>query len=291
MQKPRWLTKITLKFSIFKAPKLGALIFYMKSYNSFSPIGIFDSGLGGLSILKEISERLPGEDIYYFADSNNAPYGEKTKDEIIKLSIKNTEYLMSKGCKLIVVACNTATTNAISVLRSKFDIPFIGIEPAIKPAALHSKTKQIGVLATKGTLTSELFHESTMKFSQIKMLEIEGKGIVEAIESNSTHTKEFQKQLKNQLKPLLDANIDYLVLGCSHYPFITDHLKNIFSPQLKIIDSGFAVAKQTERILTKFELANKSGRIAKIEIFTNNTCLEALNTILNKLELKNCSVI
>ena len=124
-------------------------------------IGVFDSGVGGTSIWKEIHKLLPQENTIYLADSANAPYGHKSKEEIIALSKKNTELLLNKGCKLIVVACNTATTNAIKVLRETYNIPFIGIEPAIKPAALQSKQKAIGILATKGTLTSELFHETS----------------------------------------------------------------------------------------------------------------------------------
>ena len=123
------------------------------------PIGIFDSGIGGTSIWREIHNLLPNEKTIYLADSKNAPYGEKSKEEIIRLSMKNTDFLLNMNCKLIVVACNTATTNAIRELRAHYDVPFIGIEPAIKPAANSSKTNTIGILATKGTLNSELFHE------------------------------------------------------------------------------------------------------------------------------------
>ena len=135
-----------------------------------NPIGPFDSGIGGTSIWREINELLPNENTIYLADSKNAPYGQKSKEEIIALSIKNTEFLLEQNCKIIVVACNTATTNAIKELRAKYKVPFIGIEPAIKPAALNSKTHTIGILATKGTLNSELFHETSRKFQNIKIL-------------------------------------------------------------------------------------------------------------------------
>ena len=136
-------------------------------------IGIFDSGIGGTSIWKEIHQLLPLENTLYLADSKNAPYGNKTKDEIIDLSIKNTEVLIDLGCKIVVVACNTATTNAISILRSKYDLPFIGIEPAIKPAALKTKSNSIGILATKGTLSSSLFHQTAKEFTkEISLIEI-----------------------------------------------------------------------------------------------------------------------
>ena len=151
---------------------------------SIQPIGIFDSGVGGTSIFKEIHAQLPNEHTIYLADSFNAPYGGKTKNEIIALSIKNMELLLSKNCKLVVVACNTATTNAIKILRENYSIPIIGIEPAIKPAALKTQTKAIGILATKGTLSSELFHRTTDLYSNgIQVIEQVGEGIVRLIEN------------------------------------------------------------------------------------------------------------
>ena len=141
------------------------------------PIGIFDSGIGGTSIWGELQELLPYEDCIYLADSKNAPYGEKSKERILEFSIKNTEYLLALECKLIVVACNTATTNAIEYLRENYKIPFIGIEPAIKPAAINSKSKIIGVLATKGTLSSGLFH-STSKNHAADITVLEQRGVL-----------------------------------------------------------------------------------------------------------------
>jgi glutamate racemase len=132
-----------------------------------NPIGLFDSGVGGTSIWKEVHALLPNESTIYLADSKNAPYGQKSQDEIIALSIKNTELLLNNNCKIIIVACNTATTNAIKVLRATYDIPFIGIEPAIKPAALHTKTQKIGILATQGTLNSALFHQTVALYSDV----------------------------------------------------------------------------------------------------------------------------
>ncbi len=259
----------------------------MAKDNTF-PIGIFDSGLGGLSIYKEISTRLPAENIIYLADSKNAPYGEKSNERIIEISKKNTEFLISKNCKLIVVACNTATTNAISILRDTYNIPFIGIEPAIKPAALNSKNACIGVLATKGTLSSDLFAETTKKFTNhAKVIEVEGKGIVEAIESNASNTKEFEQLLKSQLKPFVEAKIDTLVLGCSHYPFIVPQIRKCLGDEVIIIDSGFAVARQTDRILQKLQL--KSNRRISLKpslnIYTNKTSKDAFLNILRNVKI------
>ena len=233
-------------------------------------IGIFDSGIGGTSIWKEIHALLPYENTIYLADSKNAPYGPKGKDAIIDLSIKNTEYLLSKNCKLIVVACNTATTNAIDYLRATYSVPFIGIEPAIKPAALQTKTDAIGILATKGTLTSELFSKTTNLFaSNIKVVEQIGDGIVELIESGNLYSEEMKSLLKVYLEPMIKADIDYLVLGCTHYPYLIPLLLEILPKHVKIIDSGEAVARQTKVVLEKHNLLNCETRYSKNEFYTN----------------------
>ena len=242
----------------------------MKKFSK-QPIGVFDSGVGGTSILKELIKMLPQENFIYLSDSINAPYGEKSKTEIIKLSHKNTQLLIDKfNAKLIVVACNTATTNAIAELRKSYTVPFIGIEPAIKPAALQSRTKFIGVLATKGTLSSELFEKTsrTLK-NEINLIEVEGKHIVEAVENGETSSKGFKVRLKSQVELFKNSQIDYLVLGCTHYPYIKPILENLL-PKVKIIDSGFAVAKQTKKILEDLGLTD-SNSIKKqdIKIYTN----------------------
>ncbi|MDT0689320.1 glutamate racemase [Salegentibacter sp. F188] len=238
---------------------------------SSNPIGIFDSGVGGTSIWKEIFSLLPHEKTIYLADSRNAPYGKKTVEEIVNLSKKNTEKLLSMNCKVIVVACNTATTNAIQTLRLHYNIPFIGIEPAIKPAALKSQTKAIGILATKGTLSSALFSKTSELYAQnIKVIEVEGNGLVELIESGKKDSYETENLLKELLKPMLREKIDYLVLGCSHYPYLIPTLKKILPEDVQIIDSGEAVARQTKAVLTKDELLNSSTLDRHIpEFFTN----------------------
>ena len=237
---------------------------------SKQPIGIFDSGVGGTSIWKEIHMLLPNENTLYLADSVNAPYGPKGKDAIIDLSIKNTEYLLNKDCKLIVVACNTATTNAIDYLREHYKVPFIGIEPAIKPAALQTKTNTVGILATKGTLSSALFSKTSSLFaSNIKVVEQNGDGIVELIESGKLYSNEMKSLLKGYLKPMIEAHIDYLVLGCTHYPYLMPLLLNLLPKHVKIIDSGEAVARQTKTILEKHHILNASFTKPKNEFFTN----------------------
>ena len=246
-----------------------------------NPIGIFDSGVGGTSIFKEIHELLPYENCIYLADSKNAPYGNKSKEEILQLCIKNTELLLSKNCKIIIVACNTATTNAISYLRHHYNIPIIGIEPAIKPAALKTKTKAIGILATKGTLSSELFHKTSDLFaSGITVIEQDGHGIVPLIEGGKLQSNEMIALLKKHLKPMLKENIDYLVLGCSHYPYLIPILKELLPKDVTIIDSGLAVAKQTKAILIANSLLNTSVAKPDIKLYSNGD-VDILSNILN----------
>lgn len=234
-----------------------------------NPIGLFDSGVGGTSIWKEVHALLPNESTIYLADSKNAPYGQKTQEEIIELSKKNTEFLLNNNCKLIIVACNTATTNAIKVLRNTYDLPFIGIEPAIKPAALHSKTQKIGILATQGTLNSELFHQTVALYSDVKVVEQIGFDLVKLIENGEMHSKKMTQLLKEYLLPMVDQDIDYLVLGCTHYPYLIPQIKKIIPNHIKIIDSGEAVAKQTKHILEINNLFNTSKDV-KQTFYINN---------------------
>ncbi len=219
------------------------------------PIGIFDSGIGGTSIWKEIHSLLPLEQTIYLSDSKNAPYGQKSKETIIDLSIKNTEFLLRQNCKIIVVACNTATTNAISYLRKNYEVPFIGIEPAIKPASILTKSNKIGILATKGTLNSSLFEQTSSKINQdVKIIEQIGEGLVELIENGKIDSNEMDILLNQYLQPMINQNIDCLVLGCTHYPYLIPKIQQITGNSIKIIDSGEAVAKQTKNILAKQNL-------------------------------------
>lgn len=234
------------------------------------PIGFFDSGVGGTSIWKEVIQLLPAESTIYLADSKNAPYGEKPVEEIIALCKKNTEKLLEMGCKLIVVACNTATTNAIDHLRTHYPIPFIGIEPAIKPAALKTKSGIIGILATKGTLASSLFSRTSGLYSaNIKRVEVVGNGLVSLIEEGKHNSSEMETLLRELLKPMLKVKIDYLVLGCSHYPYLLPVLKKIFPEDVTIIDSGEAVARQTQRVLENNSLSNISKETPIHHLYSN----------------------
>ncbi|CAM1373160.1 glutamate racemase [Tenacibaculum xiamenense] len=245
------------------------------------PIGIFDSGIGGTSIWKEIHDLLPFEDTLYLSDSKNAPYGNKTKDEIIALAIKNTEFLLERNSKIIVVACNTATTNAIKVLRQKYSVPFIGIEPAIKPAALRTKTNTVGILATKGTLNSELFEKTSSNLSSSPIIiEQIGEGLVDLIENGKIDSEEMNTLLSKYLKPMISANADHIVLGCTHYPYLKDQIKSIVGASVNIIDSGNAVAIQTKNILSEHNLL-VTGTRTPINQFLINKNKTVLTKILS----------
>lgn len=256
----------------------------MKS-NNF-PIGLFDSGVGGTSIWKEITELLPSESSIYLSDSKNAPYGEKNRQQIIDLSVKNVNFLLKQNCKIIVVACNTATTNAIKFLRANYSIPFIGIEPAIKPAALKTKTNKIGILATKGTLNSELFEKTSKSINNhITIIEVIGKGLVELIENGKINSVEMNRLLRIYLEPMLKQDVDCLVLGCTHYPYLLPKIREIIGHKIQIIDSGQAVAKQTKWILEKHKLLKTDQALNTHQFYINKDkdILEAIISKKNKL--------
>lgn len=244
-----------------------------------NPIGVFDSGIGGTSIWKAIHDLLPNEKTIYLADSKNAPYGQRSKEEIVALSKKNVDFLLDMNCKLIVVACNTATTNAIRELRADYDIPFIGIEPAIKPAANNSKTQVIGILATKGTLNSELFNKTAEMFQNTTIIEQVGHGLVQLIEDGNLNSPEMTQLLESYLQPMIDANIDYLVLGCSHYPYLIPQIKKILPDHIQIIDSGEAVARQTQNILRE-KVGFSDAENSSPEFYVNSNPA-VLNSILD----------
>jgi glutamate racemase len=244
-------------------------------------IGFFDSGIGGITIWESVNRLLPNENTIYLADSKNSPYGKKPNDELINICKENVEFLINKKCKLIVVACNTATTNSINFLRKSYDLPFIGIEPAIKPAALNTKTGKIGVLATKGTLGSRLFEKTSNIHGQnVEIIEQHGIGLVELIEKGIYSGSKIDSLLKEYLNPMLENNIDKLVLGCTHYPLIKESIKKIINESINIIECSEAVALQTERVLIKSNLIN-SGTEKSKKLFYTNGDKNVMNSLLN----------
>jgi glutamate racemase len=217
-------------------------------------IGIFDSGAGGLSVWKELIKLLPSENYFYISDSAYCPYGPKSKDLIVKRTTAISRFLIESGAEVIVVACNTATAGAITELRQRFDIPFVGMEPAVKPAAIETQTGVIGVLATKGTFNGRLYINTSEKFARkkdIKIVERVGEGLVELVEQGKTETPEAEALVKKYLDPMIAAGADYVVLGCTHYPFLINAINKVSDNKIKVINPAPAVAKQTKILLAK----------------------------------------
>ncbi len=228
-------------------------------------IGIFDSGIGGLSVFREIRKVLPDEKYIYYSDNAFCPYGEKPKEDIIARARTITELLLEQGADIIVVACNTATATAINTLREEYPVRFIGMEPAIKPAALSTETKVIGVLATAGTLKSEKYLRHKEKYTQgIKIVERIGQGFVELVESGNTTGAEAEATVKASLQPLLDQGADRIVLGCTHYPFLKDTMHKVAEElfperHVEIIDPAPAVAKHLLEVMQEQHLIKNDG--------------------------------
>ena len=216
-------------------------------------IGIFDSGSGGLSVYREIVKLLPYERYIYFADNAHCPYGEKSAEYIQDRARAITDILLGKGADIIVVACNTATAAAIATLRAEYtQISFVGMEPAVKPAALGTKTGVIGVLATAGTLKgSKYLHTRGQYEDNVRIVEHVGEGFVELVENGILKGPVAEKTVRASLQPLLDAGADRIVLGCTHYPFLLPVIKAVAGPGVDIIDPASAVARQTVRMLEK----------------------------------------
>ena len=249
------------------------------------PIGIFDSGAGGLSVMHQLVKELPHESFVYFADSANCPYGSKPQEKIIERSSAVTDFLISQQCKIIVVACNTATAAAIDWLRDKYDIPFVGMEPAVKPAAINTKTKSIGVLATAGTFKGRLYVETTKKYaSDINVCYQVGEGLVELVEQGIFKSHEAEALLIRYLNPMLDSNMDQLVLGCTHYPFFTPLLKELLPAGVAIIDPAPAVAKQTARVLRENKLEGNISNSNPCNALYSSGCSIVLKKIVKEIE-------
>ncbi len=231
--------------------------------NKSAPIGVFDSGVGGLSVLLEIQRLLPNETLLYVADSGHVPYGEKTPEFIRERSTVITDFLLEQGAKALVVACNTATAAGINELRAAYpQLPIIGMEPAVKPAAAATRSGVVGVLATTGTLQSAKFAALLDRFaSDVRVVTRPCPGLVELIEAGELHSPVTRELLRGYVEPLLAEGCDTLILGCTHYPFIKPLLLELVPPSVSLIDTGMAVARQLQRLLGERELlAETPGR-------------------------------
>ncbi|HZV61912.1 MAG TPA: glutamate racemase [Methylophilaceae bacterium] len=242
---------------------------------SAQPIGVFDSGVGGISVLKHIRALLPHEDLLYFADSRYAPYGNKSQEFIRERSSYLADFLIKQGAKSLVVACNTATAAAINALRESYSIPIIGMEPAVKPAAAATKTGVVGVLATVGTLKSAQFAALLEHYGQGVKVVTEGcPGLVECIERGELAAPETRRLVRNYLEPLLAAGADTIVLGCTHYPFVRPLIEEIVGSEVALIDTGAAVARQLQKRLAESGLFTQEEELGRIRFWSNSPSSE-----------------
>lgn len=215
-----------------------------------NPIGIFDSGVGGISVLKEIRLLLPGEDILYYADSAHCPYGAQPPEDIRRRTTTITRFLIDAGAKLIVVACNTASIAGLDYLRQAFQIPIVGMEPAIKPAAKSTRNGKVGVLATGVTLNGDRFNSLVTRFAgDIEIINVPCPGLVEQVENGLLDAPETAALLRRFMQPLITEGVDTVVLGCTHYPFLRPLVETIMGTGVTVIDTGGAVAKRVYQVL------------------------------------------
>ncbi len=222
-----------------------------------APVGIFDSGLGGLSVLRAVRAILPHERLIYVADSLHAPYGERDDDFIVDRTMAIGEWLVGQGAKALVVACNTATAQSIALVRERLPIPLVGVEPGVKPAAAVSKSRVVGVLATAVTLRSARFQSLLDRYAgDCRFICQAGHGLVQAVERCDTSSPALMALLESYIAPMLDAGADTLVLGCTHYPFLDRAIRDIAGERLQIVDTSVAIARQLDRLLDAHALKN-----------------------------------
>ena len=235
-----------------------------------NPIGVFDSGLGGISVWQTLHDALPYESLIYLGDGARCPYGSRSREEVLKFTEEAVERLLSEGCKMIVVACNTATAIAIKYLREKYPtIPFVGLEPAVKPAALTTKVGVIGVLATKRSLEGDHFRRAEATYgSEVTILKGVGEGFVEAVEANEEHTAATAELVRKAVQPMVEAGADKIVLGCTHYPFLRKEIARVAGEGVEIIDSSEAVARRVISLLEEYDIAAEEGATPEYSFLT-----------------------
>ncbi|BFM36398.1 MULTISPECIES: glutamate racemase [Acinetobacter] len=262
----------------------------MPKAQASAPIGIFDSGIGGLSVAIEIAEYLPNERILYYADTAHVPYGPRDDQNIRELTAAAIEWLYRQGCKVAVVACNTASAFSLDYLRDHYgeDFPIIGLVPALKPAVLNSQSKTVAVLATPATFRGQLIKDVMQRFAipaQVQVLNVTNLDLVPFVEQGAQMSEACLSSLQQSLQPVVDQGADYLVLGCTHYPFLKPAIESIFGQKLTLIDSGIAVARQTSRILIKNELLFEQSLADTLQIacYVSGNNAEQLKPVLQHL--------
>ncbi len=251
---------------------LSRYTYFMPSLTN-SPIGVFDSGVGGISVLRAICQQMPEEPVIYFGDQGHVPYGSRSMEQIQNFSEAITRFLLEQMSKIIVVACNTASAAALKYLREKFpDVPFVGMEPAVKPAAEHTQTGRVGVLATPATFQGALYASVVERFANgVELLQDTCPGLVQQIEQGNLDGEETRRILEEALLPMLEKNIDTVVLGCTHYPFVIPLIQQIVGDarRVRVIDPAPAVAKQVWRVLEARGIRSGSGSQADLKLYTS----------------------
>lgn len=233
-----------------------------------SPIGVYDSGFGGLSVWRELRRALPAESLIYLGDGKNCPYGSLPVECIRLLAEMAVRDLIERGCKMVVVACNTATAAAISHLREVFpSTPIVGLEPAVKPACKMTKSRVVGVVATERSLQGEKFLSTLERYGQgVDVIKAVGRGWVEAVEQNQEHTEQCREMVSAVVEPIIERGADVIVLGCTHYPFLKDVICEVVGErEVAVIDSGAAVEKRVESLLDEYDLRAEDGNEARYE--------------------------
>lgn len=234
------------------------------------PIGFFDSGVGGLSVLKEAIKLMPNEDFIYFGDSKNAPYGVKTVEEVRALTDKAVDFLMSKGVKAIAVACNTATSASVRELRSRYDMPIVGVEPALKPAVKLYKEGYIIIMATPMTLKEKKFNNLMNLYKdEAEIVPMPCPGLMEFVEAGNLKGDDLKDYLRSIFDKYDKTKISSIVLGCTHYPFIRDTLAEVVGNDIPIIDGGFGTSRELKRRIKEANLDREEDRVGKIEIYNS----------------------
>lgn len=244
------------------------------------PIGVFDSGLGGLSVGHAIRELLPNEDLAYFADLKYSPYGPKSQEVIAARSRSVVDFLVDQGCKLIVVACNTATVNSIATLRSNCSIPLVGVEPGVKPAAIQSKRGVIGILATEQALKSHSYQQ--LKAIHSKEVRVEEKAcpdFVSLVEELNHESEAATSTAERYILPMLAAGCDQIVLGCTHFSFLKPAITKVIDDKAELVDTAQAVAKEVRRRLSQLDMLNADGSEGAIKFWTNGDSASASKSI------------
>ena len=233
-----------------------------------NPIGVYDSGFGGLSVWRELHSALPNESLLYLGDGKNCPYGSKSEEQIRILAQQAVQELVDRGAKLVVVACNTATAAAIAHLRETFSgIPIVGLEPAIKPACLESKSRTVGVLATERSLKGEKFLNTLAKYGNgVEVIKSVGEGFVEAVEQDREDDPCTVELVRKVVEPMIERGADIIVLGCTHYPFLRSAIHEVIGDRsVRIIDSGEAVTKRVESLLDEYHIRASADHQAQLE--------------------------